>query len=106
MAEFRNFGHQTRVQATKKSSTGKVFVDYRDTEMLRRILTPNGKIDVARRTGASRKQQHRVSQAIKRARFLALLPYDRDPGDNVRPRGDFRPRDRGDRDRGDRGERS
>ena len=78
-------------------------IDYKKLDILSRFLTPNGKIDVARRTGASRKQQHRVSQAIKRARFLALLPYDRDPGDNVRPRGDFRPRDRGDRDRGDRG---
>ena len=62
-------------------------IDYKRLDVLTRFLTPNGKIEVARRTGASRKQQHRVSQAIKRARFLALLPYDRDPGDSVKPRG-------------------
>jgi small subunit ribosomal protein S18 len=74
-------------------------IDYKKLDILARFLTPNGKIEVARRTGATRKQQHRVSSAIKRARFLALLPYDRDPGDSVRPRGDFRGR----RDREERG---
>ena len=42
---------------------------------LARFLNPIGKIDAARRTGASRKQQARIVQAIKRARFLGLLPY-------------------------------
>ena len=56
-------------------------IDYKKLDVLGRFLTPNGKIDAARRSGASRKQQHRVTQAIKRARFLALLPYDRDSGD-------------------------
>jgi ribosomal protein S18 len=40
-----------------------------------RYLNPIGKIDAARRTGANRKQQTRIVQAIKRARFLGLLPY-------------------------------
>ncbi|SVE50644.1 uncharacterized protein METZ01_LOCUS503498, partial [marine metagenome] len=43
--------------------------------VLARFLNPIGKIDAARRTGASRKQQARIVQAIKRARFLGLLPY-------------------------------
>ena len=38
-------------------------------------LSPNGKIEAARRTGANRKQQARIVQAIKRARYLGLLPY-------------------------------
>lgn len=43
--------------------------------MLVRFLNPIGKIDAARRTGATRKQQTQIVQAIKRARYLALLPY-------------------------------
>lgn len=43
--------------------------------MLSRFLTPIGKIEPARRTGASRKQQGRIVKAIKRARFLGLLPH-------------------------------
>ncbi len=43
--------------------------------MLVKFITPTGKIEAARRTGATRKQQTRVVRAIKRARFLALVPY-------------------------------
>jgi small subunit ribosomal protein S18 len=101
----REFSSNTRSQRREFVAKLKLEdIDYKKLDVLSRFLTPNGKIDVARRTGASRKQQHRVSQAIKRARFLALLPYDRDPGDNVRPRVDFKPRGRDfkprDRDRG------
>ena len=39
------------------------------------FVTPTGKIEAARRTGASRKQQTLVVKAIKRARYLALLPF-------------------------------
>jgi ribosomal protein S18 len=42
------------------------------------FLTPTGKIEAARRTGATRKQQSHVVQSIKRARYLALLPYTMD----------------------------
>lgn len=53
-------------------------IDYKRLDVLTRFLSPTGKIDAARRTGATRKQQNRVVQAIKRARFLGLLPYTRD----------------------------
>ena len=43
-----------------------------------KFITPTGKIEAARRTGATRKQQTRVSRAIKRARYLALVPYTLD----------------------------
>ena len=46
--------------------------------MLVKFITPTGKIEAARRTGATRKQQNRVVRAIKRARFLALVPYNID----------------------------
>jgi small subunit ribosomal protein S18 len=38
-------------------------------------MTPNGKIYSRKRTGLSAQQQAQVAQAIKRARFMALLPY-------------------------------
>ncbi len=53
-------------------------VDYKRLDVLTRFLSLTGKIDAARRTGASRKLQNRVVQAIKRARFLGLLPHTRD----------------------------
>ncbi|MDE2071308.1 MAG: 30S ribosomal protein S18 [Patescibacteria group bacterium] len=50
-------------------------VDYKDTELLKKFLNPHGKIMPRRRTGLSAPQQRMLSQAIKRARFMALLPY-------------------------------
>lgn len=50
-------------------------IDYKRLDVLARFLNPIGKIDAARRTGATRKQQAQIVQAIKRARYLALLPY-------------------------------
>ena len=46
--------------------------------MLTQFITPTGKIEAARRTGANRKQQAQVVRAIKRARYLSLMPYTRD----------------------------
>jgi len=50
-------------------------IDYKRIDVLAKFVTPTGKIEAARRTGASRKQQTRVVRAIKRARYLALLPF-------------------------------
>ncbi|MBI2623987.1 30S ribosomal protein S18 [Candidatus Parcubacteria bacterium] len=50
-------------------------VDYKDTELLRRFLTGQFKIAAPRRTGLCAKHQRRVATAIKRTRYLALLPY-------------------------------
>ena len=50
-------------------------IDYKRLDILTRFLNPVGKIDAARRSGANRKQQARIVQAIKRARYLGLLPY-------------------------------
>ncbi len=49
--------------------------DYKDTALLQRYLTPWSKIKEARETGTCAKHQRGLTQAIKRARFLALLPY-------------------------------
>lgn len=50
-------------------------VDYKDVDLLRDFITENGKIMPARITGTRTRFQRQLSTAIKRARFLALLPY-------------------------------
>ena len=50
-------------------------IDYKDLETLRDFITDNGKIMPARLTGTKAHYQRQLSTAIKRARFLALLPY-------------------------------
>ncbi|MCF0177517.1 MAG: 30S ribosomal protein S18 [Bacteroidales bacterium] len=51
------------------------YVDYKDPEFLKKFLNEQGKILPRRITGTSLKFQRKVSQAVKRARHLALLPY-------------------------------
>jgi len=50
-------------------------IDYKDLDMLRSYITETGKIVPSRITGTSAKYQRQLSTAIKRARYLALLPY-------------------------------
>ena len=50
-------------------------IDYRDVRLLQRFLTDRGKIVPSRITAVSAKKQRHLSKAIKRARFLALIPY-------------------------------
>jgi small subunit ribosomal protein S18 len=54
---------------------GQPFVDYKNVEELRRLMTPNGKIYSRKRLGTTAREQRLVAQAIKRARYMALLPY-------------------------------
>ncbi|MCX7960525.1 MAG: 30S ribosomal protein S18 [Burkholderiales bacterium] len=51
------------------------WIDYKDVDLLRDYISENGKIIPARITGTSARYQRQLSVAIKRARFLALLPY-------------------------------
>ncbi|MBI4709409.1 MAG: 30S ribosomal protein S18 [Candidatus Portnoybacteria bacterium] len=50
-------------------------IDYKDVDLLRQFLSGQAKILSTRRTGTCRKHQRLLSQSIKRARFLALLPF-------------------------------
>ncbi len=50
-------------------------VDYKDIELLKQFINPHGRIQGRRRTSLTAKQQRTVEEAIKRARFMALLPY-------------------------------
>lgn len=54
---------------------GRLFSDYKRSEELRRLMTPNGKIYSRKRSGASAKEQRLIAMAIKRARYMGLLPY-------------------------------
>ena len=51
-------------------------VDYKNISLLRTFLSPEGKILPRRITGNTAKQQRQVAEAVKRARHLALLPYE------------------------------
>ena len=50
-------------------------IDYKDVRLLQRYVSERGKIVPSRITAVSAKKQRLLAQAIKRARFLALLPY-------------------------------
>ena len=50
-------------------------IDYKDVRTLQRFISERGKMVPSRITAVSTKKQRELSRAIKRARFLALLPY-------------------------------
>jgi small subunit ribosomal protein S18 len=50
-------------------------IDYKDAKLLQRFISERGKIVPSRITAVSAKKQRELAQAIKRARFLGLLPY-------------------------------
>ena len=54
---------------------GKSYVDYKDLGTLEKLLTNRGKIFSRKRSGNCAGCQRKVKTAIKRARFMALLPY-------------------------------
>ena len=51
------------------------YIDYKDTRLLARFVNEQGKILPSRITGISSKMQRQMTEAIKRARHLALMPY-------------------------------
>jgi small subunit ribosomal protein S18 len=50
-------------------------IDYKDVKLLQRYISERGKIVPSRITAVSAKKQRELAQAIKRSRFLGLLPY-------------------------------
>ena len=50
-------------------------IDYKDTTMLKKFLTPHARVMSRKKSGLSAKKQRELSAAIKRARFLGLLPF-------------------------------
>lgn len=71
---FQTFS-RPKTRVAKISSLNKVYVDYKDVESLKKMLSLNGKILSRKRTGASAFEQRMITDAVKRSRFLGMLPY-------------------------------
>ena len=52
-----------------------MYVDYKDVELLKKLTNRQGKIIGRRKSGCEAVSQHAVCKAVKRARFMALMPY-------------------------------
>ncbi len=100
----------------KRTLDPSIVIDYRNPEVLKRFVTDRGKIIPRRISGATAKQQRAICKAVKRARYLALLPFslahrtERSFATEMAAMaassfGSGRPHMRGDRDSGDRGDR-
>lgn len=50
-------------------------VDYKDVDLLKNFINPHGRVLDRRKSGLTAKQQRAVEEAVKRARFMGLLPY-------------------------------
>ena len=50
-------------------------IDYKDVEILKKFLNPHARMMSRKKTGVSSKNQRKLATAVKRARFMALLPY-------------------------------
>ena len=57
------------------TGTGAPTIDYKDVRLLQRYISERGKIIPSRITAVCAKKQRELAKAIKRARFLGLLPY-------------------------------
>jgi len=66
---------QKRKKYCRFKKSGIKYIDYKDGDFLLKFINEQGKILPRRLTGTSLKYQHKVSQAVKRARHLAILPY-------------------------------
>ena len=72
MAEFQKNQRQKKCQFCAENND---FIDYKDTQLLRKYTTDRGKIKPRRVTGACSQHQRDIANAIKRARVMALIPY-------------------------------
>ena len=60
---------------TKEGCPRPAFVDYKDVSSMKKLITSQGKLYSRKRSGLCAPYQRAVSVAVKRARFLGLLPY-------------------------------
>ena len=70
-----NIDTQKEKKYCRFKKSGMKYIDYKDPDFLLKLVNEQGKILPRRLTGTSLKYQRKVSQAIKRARHLALMPY-------------------------------
>ena len=62
-------------QSEREEIEHKKFVDYKDVAYLKQFINPHAKILAKKRTGIPAGKQREITEAIKRARYMALLPY-------------------------------
>jgi small subunit ribosomal protein S18 len=72
--KFQSF-NRPKLKIAKTTKSGAVFIDYKDTESLKKFMSGNGKILSRKRTGATAMEQRMVAKAVKRARYMGMLPY-------------------------------
>lgn len=72
-----NIGHNTKKYCRFKKA-GIKYVDYKDADFLLKFINEQGKLLPRRITGNSLKFQRKVAQAVKRARHIAILPFNTD----------------------------
>ncbi len=51
------------------------YIDYKDVDLLKKFLNPHARIISRKRTGVTAKNQRNLATAVKRARFMGLLPF-------------------------------
>lgn len=59
----------------KTQHTTPRFIDYKDTQYLKKFVNAHARIQPKKRTHVSAREQREVAQAIKRSRYMALMPY-------------------------------
>ncbi|GIW76065.1 MAG: hypothetical protein KatS3mg104_1128 [Phycisphaerae bacterium] len=72
--QFQTFS-KPKIKVARVTAKGKLYVDYKDTESLKKLMSGNGKMLSRKRSGATAAEQRMISRAIKRARYMALLPF-------------------------------
>jgi small subunit ribosomal protein S18 len=76
MAKSGSKGNRNRCRFCRPEGCPRpAYVDYKDVELLKRMMSGHGKMLNRRRTGNCAAFQRAISSAIKRARFMGLLPY-------------------------------
>jgi len=76
LPQRKSFGRRRKVCPFSGENAPKI--DYKDTKLLLRYMSERGKIVPSRITAVSQRKQRELAKAIKRARYLALLPYTMD----------------------------
>ena len=87
MADYQKQPRRKFCQFCKEDAQ---YIDYKDTQLLRKYVTDRGKIKPRRVTGACTQHQRDIANAVKRARTMALMPYS---VASVSGRGSHRKRD-------------
>ncbi|MFF7493248.1 30S ribosomal protein S18 [Streptomyces rubiginosohelvolus] len=75
MARQQNSRKPLKIRPNPLDAAGITYIDYKDTDLLRRFISDRGKIRSRRVTRISAQQQRQMAAAIKNAREMALLPY-------------------------------